>query len=163
MVKLLLLCALLAPGMALAQSEVQPMEQAVPDYVVSDKNAGATPYFNDKPFRAFGELEAIERVVANASERVFSDPVIGDIFFATDHVRFRRTLTEQFCYLLGGPCRYTGRDMKSIHKDHGLTLGEFNRVVVAFQEAMSDEGIPFSAQNKLLAKLAPMSRDIVTR
>lgn len=53
--------------------------------------------------------------------------------------------------------------MASSHKDHGITTREFNALVEALQEAMDEEGVPFRAQNKLLAKLAPMKRDIVTR
>ena len=89
--------------------------------------------------------------------------IIAGIIAATDLVRLRRTLKEQFCYILAGPCDYTGRDMASSHKDHGITTREFNALVENLQAAMNTEGVPFRAQNKLLAKLAPMQRDVVTR
>ena len=38
----------------------------------------------------------------------------------------------------------------------------FNALVEDFQVAMDKHNIPFSSQNKLLAKLAPMYRDIET-
>jgi hypothetical protein len=56
-----------------------------------------------------------------------------------------------------------GKDMASSHKDRGITNREFNALVENLQLAMNTEGVPFRAQNKLLAKLTPMQRDVVTR
>ncbi len=96
-------------------------------------------------------------------DRIIIDPRIADIFRASDLVRLRRTLKEQVCFLLNGPCSYTGRDMVSAHADLGITTAEFNALVEALQAAMNEEGVPFAAQNRLVAKLAPMHRDVVTR
>ena len=38
----------------------------------------------------------------------------------------------------------------------------FNALVEQFQFAMDKHNVPFSAQNKMLAKLAPMYREIET-
>jgi hemoglobin len=38
-----------------------------------------------------------------------------------------------------------------------------NALIENLQFAMDKEGVPFAAQNKLLAKLAPQQRDIVER
>lgn len=79
------------------------------------------------------------------------------------HKRLRRTLKEQFCFILKGPWDYTGKDMASSHKDHGIANREFKAPLENLLLAMNTEGVPFRAQNKLLAKLAPMQRDVVTR
>lgn len=78
-------------------------------------------------------------------------------------VRLKRTLSEQFCYLLGAGCDYTGRDMRSTHADMGVTKADMNALVENLQAAMREAGVPFPAQNRLLAKLAPMSGEVVTR
>ncbi len=78
-------------------------------------------------------------------------------------VRLRRTLNEQFCYILGGGCSYTGRDMTAAHKDMGIQQADMAALVENLQAAMRQEHVPFAAQNRLLAKLAPMHRDVVTR
>jgi hemoglobin len=62
--------------------------------------------------------------------------------------------------LLDGGCKYTGRDMKSAHADMKVNRAAFNALVEDFQLAMDKHNVPFSSQNKLLAKLAPMYRDI---
>jgi hemoglobin len=78
-------------------------------------------------------------------------------------VRLKRTLNEQFCYILGGGCAYTGRDMASSHAQLGDQPADMSAIVENLQAAMRDEGVPFATQNRFLAKLAPMKRDIVTR
>ena len=40
---------------------------------------------------------------------------------------------------------------------------DMGALVEILQQAMSAEGVAFPAQNRFLAKLAPMRRDIVTR
>jgi hemoglobin len=116
-----------------------------------------------KVFEAFHGKAGIDRVVEVMVERNFADPRIKDFFAAADKVRLKRTLAEQFCYILGGGCAYTGKDMKSSHKDQGTTNKDMNAVIENLQFAMDQEKVPFFAQNKLLAKLAPQQRDIVEK
>ncbi len=70
-------------------------------------------------------------------------------------------LVAQFCELSGGPCKLKGPDMKTVHQDIDIRKGDFNALVEVLQQAMREQQVPFSVQNKLLAKLAPMHRDIV--
>ncbi|MAK61202.1 MAG: group 1 truncated hemoglobin [Ponticaulis sp.] len=144
-------------------SKTHPDEFAVAPYEQSNANAGADPIDNAAVLAAFGGKEGIDRLVENFSDRIIADPRIEGIFRARDDVRFRRTLKEHFCYLLGAGCDYTGMDMERAHVDHGITEAEFNAVVQNLQLAMNDAGIPFRMQNKFLAVLAPMQRSIVTR
>ena len=138
-------------------------EQPVDPYVVSNANAGSPPLSNDHVFTAFHGMAGIDRIVAGVVDRSVADPRIAEIFKAADLERLKRTLAEQICYLLDGPCAYTGRDMKTAHKDQGLQRADFNALVENLQWAMDKEGVPFRAQNKLLAKLAPMEKVTVTR
>lgn len=151
------------PAFAQPISPVPPGEEEVDAYTVSDANAGATPVDGQELFAAFHGHEGISRIVDDLVEQVLKNPQLTEIFKASDFVRLRRTLKEQFCHILNGGCSYTGRDMKSVHADHGVTTAEFNALVEVLQAAMTREGVPFSAQNRLLAKLAPMKRDTVTR
>ncbi|MEQ5789299.1 group 1 truncated hemoglobin [Erythrobacter sp. NFXS35] len=69
----------------------------------------------------------------------------------------------QIVYLLGAGGDYTGRDMRTAHEGMGVTKADLNALVENLQAAMREAGVPFAAQNRLLAKLAPMSRDVVER
>jgi hemoglobin len=94
-------------------------------------------------------------------DRLIVDRRIAEIFKAQDIVRLRRTLKEQFCYILNGGCAYTGRTMAAAHKDMGIQTADFNALVEDLQAAMRKEKIAFRAQNRMLAKLAPMHRTTV--
>jgi hemoglobin len=148
---------------AIVMSSEHPTEEAVDPYVQSNANAGATPFEGTAMFEAFHGHEGIARIVDGFVGRNTTDPRIMDQFAATDQVRLKRTLREQFCYILGGGCDYTGRDMASSHKDLGSKAGDMGAIVENLQAAMRDEGVPFVSQNRFLAKLAPMKPDVVTR
>ena len=136
-------------------------EEAIDPYTASDANAGAQPFVGDEMFLAFHGKAGVDRIVSDMLDRSFADPRISDIFRSTDRVRLQRVLGEQFCYLLGGPCAYSGRDMATAHRDMGVQPGDMNALVENLQLAMDKEGISFRTQNRFLAKLAPMKRDIV--
>jgi hemoglobin len=138
-------------------------EEPVDPYTQSNANAGATSFTGDAMWRAFHGREGVDRIVEAFVMRNQADPRIGDIFKGQDMVRLRRTLREQFCYILNGGCDYSGRDMKSSHKDLGIQQADMGALVENLQAAMRAEGVDFRAQNRFLAKLAPMKRDVVER
>lgn len=155
-------------GAAFAQQPVPPGEQPVDPYVQSNANAGATPMKDKAVLEAFHGKAGIARITSDLVDRNIADPRIKDIFATADVVRLKRTLSEQFCYILAGPasdggCDYSGKDMSATHKDQGITPRDFNVLVENLQKAMDKEGVPFAAQNKLLAKLAPMNRQVIER
>jgi hemoglobin len=138
-------------------------ELPVDPYVQSNANAGATPFTGDTMAAAFGGQDGIRRIANRTVELSEADPRIAEIFKAHDMVRLKRTLFEQFCYILNAGCDYSGRDMASSHKDMGVRMRDMNALVENLQTAMREEKVAFAAQNRFLAKLAPMSRDVVTR
>lgn len=138
-------------------------EQPVDPYAQSSANAGARPLGDDALLAEFHGAAGIGRIVEELLDGVVKDPRTAEIFKAADMERLRRTLKEQLVYLLGGKIDYTGRDMKTAHKDQGLQQTDFNILVEHMQVAMDHEKVPFRAQNRLLARLAPMQRDVVVR
>lgn len=149
--------------LAAAALPVPPGERPVDPYTASSANAGATPIRSEHLWQAFHGQPGVDRIVEGLVDRSVADPRIGDIFKNQDLVRLRRTLKEQFCYILGGGCDYTGRTMKDAHKNMGIQTADLAALIENLQAAMRAEGVPFMAQNRLLAKLAPMKRDTVER
>jgi hemoglobin len=138
-------------------------ELPVDPYDRSNANAGADPFVGNGMAEAFGGQDGIRRIAARTVELSEVDPRISEIFVAHDTVRLKRTLFEQFCYILNAGCDYSGRDMAAAHKDMGLRMADMNALVENLQQAMREGGVPFAAQNRFLAKLAPQSKDVVTR
>lgn len=153
----------LALALQIVPPATPPGEDPVEPYVQRDANAGATPFTGRAMLKAFHGRAGIDRIADDLVSRSIVDKRIADIFKGQDEVRLRRLLKEQFCYILGGGCVYTGRDMKDGHKNLGLQTADVGALVENLQAAMRKEGVAFGAQNRFLAKLAPMKRDAVER
>lgn len=158
LLSLLLLQAASAPA-----PNAMPGEEVVDPYSVDNRNAGATPFTGEGMARAFHGQDGIRRIVDRMVDANFADPVIGEIFANQDKVRLKRTIFEQFCYILNAGCSYTGRDMAAAHKDMGIQKADMNRLVEVLQGAMTAEGVDFPAQNRFLSKLAPMRHDVLQK
>lgn len=92
---------------------------------------------------------------------MLDDDRINFTFAETDLGKFKGLLYDQLCQLSGGPCLYKGRDMVTAHQKLKVKNAQFNALTEDLYRAMSRVGIPYRLQNKLIAKLAPMQRDIV--
>ena len=154
---------MLALALLLQAAPLPAGEEPVEPYAMSNANTGATPIRDPAMWRAFHGKEGVGRVVDGMVSRVQRDPRISDIFKGHDLVRLRRVLREHFCHVLGGGCDYTGRTMRDAHKDMGVQQADMGALVENLQASMRAEGVPFAAQNRFLAKLAPMRREVVQR
>ncbi|HET7359111.1 MAG TPA: group 1 truncated hemoglobin [Rhodanobacteraceae bacterium] len=114
-------------------------------------------------FEDFGGKPGLVALMDDFMANLMADPRTHPFFADVDRVRIKAELVDQFCVILDGPCTYTGRDMASVHRGMNVTRGDFNALVEDLQKAMDKHGIPFRAQNKLLAKLAPMHDVVITK
>jgi hemoglobin len=113
-------------------------------------------------FQDLGGMEGINRIVAGMLDRAVADPRIAATFENSNIDRLKRVIPQHVCTVVDGGCTYR-RSMQGSHVQLGLTRAHFNALVEALQDAMDAEGIPFRTQNRLLARLAPMQREIVTQ
>jgi hemoglobin len=118
---------------------------------------------DDSIYRGLGGREGINNIVATMIKLVLADPRINETFVDSDMKRIEIRLGEQFCVLSGGPCVYNGDEMREVHGGLKVTNAQFNALAEDLQIAMERNNVPSYVQNKLIAKLAPMQRAIVTR
>ena len=116
---------------------------------------------DDTLFRSLGSRPGIDRIVGDFVPRLVADPRTSEFFKKTNQDHLKLMLAQQFCVVSGGGCVYTGIPMKLAHHDMDISKGDFNALVEILQAAMDAQGVPFATQNQLLARLAPMHRDIV--
>ncbi|MGE3335284.1 MAG: group 1 truncated hemoglobin [Rhodospirillaceae bacterium] len=126
-------------------------------------NAPPARAADDSLFQGLGGREGITRISNLAIDLSLEDPRTASTFADINVSRVKRLLVDQLCALSGGPCKYEGRSMKESHATTGLTNLHFNLLVEDLQIAMDREGVPFHTQNRLLAILASMQRDVVTK
>ena len=118
---------------------------------------------DDSVYRAFGKNAGIQTLMQDFVVRLKADPKIGHFFKDTKSDHLVTQLTDQLCRVSGGPCVYEGATMAESHRELEIGRADFNRLVEVLQDSMDAKGIPFATQNRMLALLAPMHRDIVTK
>lgn len=116
----------------------------------------------DSLYIALGEKDGITKLTDDFVNRLKTDARLAPAYKDTNAKNLKLMLAQQFCKLSGGPCVYEGADMKSSHSSMDITKTDFNALVEVLQVSMDASGIAFTAQNRLLALLAPMHRDIIT-
>jgi hemoglobin len=125
--------------------------------------AGHAHAADDSLYRAFGEKAGLSSLMTDFVKRLKADARIGHYFKDTKASFLAAELTDQLCMVAGGPCAYEGEPMPKSHRELEISRADFNALVEVLQDAMDAKGIPFATQNQMLARLAPMHREIVTR
>lgn len=116
---------------------------------------------NDALYQQLGGQSGLVTLMDDFMTRLLADKRMGPFFKDVDHQHVKEQLVAQFCEVSGGPCKLSGPDMKKAHSGFDVTKGDFNALVEVLQQSMDAQGIAFSTQNRLLAKLAPMHREII--
>ena len=72
-------------------------------------------------------------------------------------------LVDQICQGTGGPCTYTGKDMKTAHKGMRISDADFNALVEDLVKTLNKFNVPAKEQGELLGILGPMKAQIVEK
>jgi hemoglobin len=112
-------------------------------------------------YERLGGKDAISAVVDDFAQNVLTDSRINKKFAKTDAERLLANLKDFVCFATGGPCQYTGLDMKTSHKNMGTTAGEFQALVEDLVKTLDKFKVPDKEKNELLGALAGLRGDIV--
>jgi hemoglobin len=114
-------------------------------------------------YERLGGKGAITAVVDDFVGRVAADQRINSFFATTDIPTLKMHLVNQICQASGGPCKYTGRDMKTAHRGMGVSNAHFDALVGDLVATLDKFKVPAKEKNELLSVLGPMRKDIVER
>lgn len=129
----------------------------IPVAAASSQTAMAEASLYDR----LGGQPAITAVVDQFVANVAGDDRINHFFAKTDPVKFKALLSDQICQATGGPCTYTGRDMKTAHAKFRIKEADWNALVEDLVAALDQFSVPEQEKNELLGLLVPMKGDIV--
>jgi hemoglobin len=128
---------------------------------------GSTPSGNTSMEKSLydrlGGKTAITAVVDDFVGRVAADTRINGKFANANIPRLKSMLVDQICQASGGPCTYTGRDMKSTHAGMGVSSSDFDALVGDLVATLNKFKVPERKKNELLGALGPMKSDIVEK
>jgi hemoglobin len=114
-------------------------------------------------FQDLGGQAGVTAIVDGMIDNALADDRIKAVFDNINIPRLKKLIALQFCSLTGGGCDYKRRSMKDTHAGLGLHDADFNALVEDLEASMDKRDIPWATQARLLAILAPMERDIVTK
>lgn len=124
-----------------------------------DTHAG--PPSHKSLYDRLGGKPAITAVIDQFVANVANDKRINERFATTDIPRLKKNLVDQVCTASGGPCTYTGRDMKTTHAGMNITTADFNALVEDLVASLDKLKVPEAEKKELLGILGPMKKDIV--
>ncbi len=116
---------------------------------------------NASLYDRLGGKKAITAVVEEFTSNVGGDKRVNHYFAKTDLTHFKAMMVDQICEGSGGPCKYVGGDMKTVHRGMAITDADFNAVVENLVKAMDKFKVAKKEQDDLLSILGPMKGDIV--
>ena len=110
-----------------------------------------------------GGKDAISAVVDDFVGRVAADNRINGFFAKANIPRLKTGLVNQICQASGGPCTYTGPDMKTAHRGMGITNAAFDALVGDLVASLDKFKVGDREKQELLSVLGPMRKDIVEK
>lgn len=108
-----------------------------------------------------GGKDSITAVVDDFVSNVAADDRVKHFFTNTEVAPFKAKLVDQICEATGGPCKYTGKDMRTVHTGMKITDADFGAVVEDLVRALDKYKVGEKEKSELLAALGGMKGDIV--
>ena len=117
-------------------------------------------------YQRLGGYDAIAAVSDDFIARLAGDPRFEKFFvgFSVDSKkRLRQHLVDQLCAAAGGPCVYTGRDMKTTHTGLGITEDDWTAAAKHLVESLDKFKVPKREKDEVLAFVTTLKKDIVEK
>src|SRR5215475_16121843 len=112
-------------------------------------------------YERLGGVDALTAVARAFDERAGKDGRINQKFARTNLDRLTKEFVDQLCQDTGGPCTYTGLNMRQAHTNMGVTSGEWDAFMEDFVATLNDFNVGKAEQDELLNNLRSMRAEIV--
>ncbi|HWM89030.1 MAG TPA: hypothetical protein VNO33_24430 [Kofleriaceae bacterium] len=112
-------------------------------------------------YERLGARPAIEAVVGEFVARLSADVRVKFRFANSDIPKVTADLVDFVCAATGGPCKYTGREMKALHVNMRVTEAEWDATVEALVGALDKFRVPRLEKAEILAAIGSTRKDIV--
>ena len=116
---------------------------------------------NGTLYQQLNGKQGVEKLVESFINQIGHDEQILAYFKQTNVAHFRQGFITHLCSVTDGPCEYKGDNMVDIHTGMNISKKDFNRVVELLINAMDEQQIPQTVQNKILSRLAPLRPEII--
>ena len=117
-------------------------------------------------YKRLGGYDALAAVTDDFIARMATDPQLSKFFagHSTDSLaRIRQLVVDQLCAATGGPCKYIGRDMKTVHKGLGISDADWQTAVKHLVATLDKFKVPQKEKDEVLTLISSLKNDIVEK
>lgn len=117
-------------------------------------------------YERVGGYNALAAVVDDFIVRLVSDKQFEKFFIGQSNdskKRIRQHILDQFCAATGGPCLYTGREMKTSHAGLGITNAEWDAAAKHLVASLDKFKVPEKEKGEILTFVTSLKKDIVEK
>jgi hemoglobin len=117
-------------------------------------------------YKRLGGYDGIAAVMDDFLGRLAADPQLRRFFGGTSadtQRHLRQLFVDQVCALIGGPCHYVGRSMKTAHAGLGITEGEWQAMAADFVKTLDKFHVAERERQELLKAVSALKPDIVEK
>lgn len=126
--------------------------------LAAPRQAAAATLFDD-----LGGRPGMDHIVDGVIDLYLTDPRLKADFDNINPDRLKSRLAAYLCVIADGPCIYKGRSMAAAHRGLKIDQAKFNAVAEDAEIVMTRDGVSNWTQDRLMARLAPLAHQIITR
>jgi hemoglobin len=169
---LALLFAIAFPGLSFAQSNASSMQNtSMQNGTMPAMQGGATTASMSADasaslYKRLGGYDALTAVTDDFITRLATDPKLGRFFTGLSDDskgKVKAHVVDFLCKATGGPCAYTGRDMKVVHTGLHITEDDWNISVKHLGETFDKFNVGQRERAEMVQALGGLKADIVGR
>ena len=117
-------------------------------------------------YTRLGGYDSLAAVTDDFIGRLATDKNLGKFFVGLSNdskTKVRQHVIDFLCKATGGPCAYTGRDMKLVHTGLMIDKKEWDASVKHLVATLDKFKVPSKEKGEVLAAVGPLEKDIVEK
>ena len=117
-------------------------------------------------YQRLGGYDAIAAVTDDFITHLATDPQLGRFFTGLSNdpkLGVRQHVVDFLCVATGGPCKYTGRDMKTAHTGLNISEADWNTSVKYLVGTLDKFKVPEKEKSDVVTAIGSLKGDIVGR
>lgn len=110
----------------------------------------------------YGGFATVSKLIQAFYEKVAESEQLAPYFSGVNTQQLIDHQTKFFSDILGGPVKYTGKELKIVHASMGITEAAFSEATDLLEETLEDMGVEEKDIEAILAIVGGVKADIVS-
>jgi len=112
-------------------------------------------------YHRLGGEPGISKLLMDFYGHILDDKELAGFFENVEMEKLISMQKELFSSALGGPHTYTGKPLKEVHANRGITLHHFQRFREHLLSTLQDAGVPVEDIQEVVRRVTAMRKDVL--